>query len=140
MGAQAPQPSGSQDNGMVSSVHSIDDLVPRWLQGATVGADGASAGHSPTLLNRGRFSAALRAASLAWHPVWPTPIETVLSPAALAVVDPEMALPVVLQAWRATERELAGMTDDSPEQEYLQANASLLRAMYQRLYLDRMRS
>ncbi|MDQ3127581.1 MAG: hypothetical protein M3Q66_03885 [Chloroflexota bacterium] len=50
-----------------------------------------------------------------------------------------MALPVVLEAWRATERELAGMTGDSPDQEYLEANATMLQAIYQRLYIERMR-
>lgn len=124
---------------MVNSVRRIARVVPRWLQPGTVGDDGAWAGPAPALPDRGPFGLALLAASLAWHPVWLTPIETVLPPAALAHVDPEMALPVILEAWRATERDLAGMTDDSPEQEYLQANASLLRAMYQRLYLDRMR-
>lgn len=84
----------------------------------------------PTV-RRGLFELALRAASLAWHPdptVAPSP-----------VTDPTMAMPVVLAAWRATERELAGMTGDSPEQEYLEANAMMLQAIYQRLYRERVR-
>jgi hypothetical protein len=82
---------------------------------------------------RGLFALALRAASVAWHPDW-----SVATPPPI-VRDPAMALPVVLEAWRATERELAGMTGDSPDQEYLEANAMILQAMYQRLYSERMR-
>ena len=48
-----------------------------------------------------------------------------------------MALPEILAAWRATERELAGSADDSPDQKLLEANARMLRAMYQRLYRER---
>lgn len=86
---------------------------------------------APPGAGRGLFELALRAASLAWHPdptVAPSP-----------VTDPTMAMPVVLAAWRATERELAGMTGDSPEQEYLEANAMMLQAIYQRLYRERVR-
>jgi hypothetical protein len=88
---------------------------------------------TPTQLDRGLFDRALRAASLTWQP----------SGFALAAptAEPglEMALPEVLEAWRATERELAGMTGDSPAQELLEANAMILQAMYQRLYRERMR-
>lgn len=84
---------------------------------------------------RGAFELALRAASVAWRPE-----STVALPTAPPIVmDPEMALPVILEAWRATERELAGMTGDSPDQEYLEANAMMLQAIYQRLYSERTR-
>lgn len=87
------------------------------------------------LVGRGLFELALRAASAAWHPD-PIVATPTLQP---TVADSTMALPVVLEAWRATERELAGMSGDSPDQEYLEANATMLQAMYQRLYVERMR-
>lgn len=87
------------------------------------------------VIGRSLFELALRAASVAWRPA-----STVgVAKPAPVVRDPEVALPVVLEAWRATERELARMTGDSPDQEYLEANATMLRAMYQRLYSERMR-
>lgn len=102
----------------------LDGPVAAWLRPAAHVAVG-----------RGLFELALRAASMAWRPdatgglLRPPPI----------VTDPEMALPVVLEAWRATERALAGMTGNSPDQEYLEANVAMLQAMYQRLYRERMR-
>ena len=79
------------------------------------------------------FGKALRAASVAWHPAWvapePEPSDEVAT----------VALPVVLSAWRAIERELSGMSADSPERAVLEANATMLRAMYQRLYIERTR-
>lgn len=93
-------------------------------------------------IGRGLFELALRAASLAWHPsrtIAPLPSDAAIAAATTSVADPAMALPVVLEAWRATERELAGMTGDSPDQEYLEANATMLQEMYQRLYSERMR-
>ena len=89
----------------------------------------------PVAIGRGLFELALRAASVAWRPESTVTLAT----PPLIVMDPEVALPVVLEAWRATERELAGMTDDSPDQEYLESNAAMLQAMYQRLYSERMR-
>lgn len=47
-------------------------------------------------------------------------------------------MPEILAAWRATERELAGMTGDSPAQELLEANAMILMAMYQQTHVGRM--
>ena len=62
-----------------------------------------------------------------------------LAGVASATVAPAMALPEVLAAWRACERELAGMTAASPDHVLLEANVGMLRAMYQRLYVERMR-
>ena len=101
----------------------LDVTADAWLRPAV-----------PAAVGRGLFELALRAASVAWRPD-----STVALPAPPMVMDPELALPVVLEAWRATERELAGMTGDSPDQEYLEANATMLQAMYQRLYSERMR-
>lgn len=119
---------------MVSTEAAVTDVALRTGQESMV-----EGGHSWLLpaaaVGRGVFELALRAASVAWRPAstdaLPTP--------PLIVMDPEMALPVVLEAWRATERALAGMTGDSPDQEYLEANAMMLQAMYQRLYSERMR-
>ena len=79
------------------------------------------------------FNRALRAASGAWHPAWNEP------PVAPIEEVATVALPVVLSAWRAVERELSGMSADSPERAVLEANSSMLRAMYQRLYVERTR-
>ena len=87
---------------------------------------------TPFLIDRGLFAKALRAAAAAWLPNRPD------APDARAAATPAMGLPDVLAAWRATERELAGMSGDSPEQELLEANVAMLRAMYQRLYVERM--
>ena len=88
---------------------------------------------TPAPVDRGMFDRALRAASVMWQPH-----RTELpEPAAESGVS--MALPAVLEAWRATLRELAGMAGDNPAQELLEANALILRAMYQRLYRERMR-
>jgi hypothetical protein len=83
------------------------------------------------LIDRGLFAKALRAAAAAWLPNRPD------APVARSVTAPSMGLPDVLAAWRATERELATMSGDSPEQELLEANVAMLRAMYQRLYAER---
>jgi hypothetical protein len=82
-------------------------------------------------IDRGLFDLAMRAAAKAWrqHPADAT--------AAGVAVSPAMSLAEVLEAWRATERELAGMTGDSPDQELLEANATMLHAMYQRLFVER---
>lgn len=77
------------------------------------------------------FDKALRAASEAWHPAWIEP------PVVPIQVVATVALPVVLKAWRAIERELSGMSADSPERAVLEANSTMLRAMYQRLYIER---
>ena len=79
------------------------------------------------------FDKALRAASTAWHPAWIEP------PVAPIEEVATVALPVVLRAWRAIERELSGMSADSPERAVLEANSTMLRAMYQRLYVERTR-
>ena len=84
------------------------------------------------LIDRGLLAKALRAAAAAWLPNRPD------ASVAMAVTEPAMGLPDVLAAWRATERELAMMSGDSPEQELLEANVAMLRAMYQRLYVERM--
>jgi hypothetical protein len=84
------------------------------------------------LIDRGLFARALRAASAAWLTNGPD------APVARAVAPPAMGLPDVLAAWRETERELAMMSGGSPEQELLEANVAMLRAMYQRLYIERM--
>jgi hypothetical protein len=85
---------------------------------------------APGRVDHGLFERALRAAAIVWHPDWfdmsPQPTK-----------GGHMVLPDVLEAWRATERDLAGLAVDSPHQELLEANATMLRAMYQRLYLER---
>jgi len=88
---------------------------------------------SPVPVDHGAFDRALRAAALAWQPHWIDPPEPPIG------AGPVIGLPEVLEAWRATDRELAGMTEDDPLQKLLEANATLLRAMYQRLYRERMR-
>ena len=81
----------------------------------------------------GSFDKALRAASAGWHPerdvVDPAPIEEAV----------RHALPLVLEAWRAIDRELSDAAVVSPEREVLEANAAMLRAVYQRLYIERAR-
>lgn len=90
---------------------------------------------APVSIDEGLFARALRAAAVAWQPHWlDAPVTTV----ARAAVVPDIALPEVLAAWRACERELAGMTVDSPDQELLEANVAMLRAIYQRIYVERM--
>ena len=84
------------------------------------------------LIDHGLFARALRAAAAAWLP------HQLDEPVARVAAAPTMGLPEVLAAWRATERELSGMSGDSPEQELLEANVAMLRAMYQRLYVERM--
>jgi hypothetical protein len=86
---------------------------------------------APFPVARGLFGEALRAASMAWRSDGVLPLK-------IAATD-EMALPMILEAWRSIERELAGMTGDGPDQELLEANATMLGAMYQRLYLIRMK-
>jgi hypothetical protein len=88
----------------------------------------------PGRVDHGLFERALRAAGLVWQPDW-----SGVHPR-IALAAPIMALPEVLEAWRATERELValvGLAPDSPGRLLLEANASALRAMYQRLYLER---
>jgi hypothetical protein len=87
---------------------------------------------SPAPVDDGAFDRALRAASLAWQPRRIEPAEPPVA------AGPVIGLPEVLEAWRATERELAGMTVDDPNRALLDANVLLLRAMYQRLYRERM--
>jgi hypothetical protein len=89
---------------------------------------------TPGRVDYGLFERALRAAAIVWQPDWfgvhPRTSEA----------GPIMALPEILEAWRATERELValiGLAVDSPARELLEANVSMLRAMYQRLYLER---
>jgi hypothetical protein len=84
------------------------------------------------LIDHGLFARALRAAAAAWLP------HRLDAPVAGVGAAPAMGLTEVLAAWRATERELSGMSGDSPEQELLEANVAMLRAIYQRLYLERM--
>ena len=84
-------------------------------------------------VDHGLFERALRAAAIAWQPNWFGAARSKLD------AGPIMALPEILEAWRATERELTGIVNDSPDQELLEANATMLRAMYQRLYLERTR-
>jgi hypothetical protein len=86
---------------------------------------------TPGSVDHGLFERALRAAASAWQPNWFGAARSKLE------AGPIMALPEILEAWRATERELAGIADDSPDQELLEANARMLRAMYQRLYRER---
>ena len=88
---------------------------------------------APASIDDGLFARALRAAAVAWQPSW------LDEPLASAKVAPAMALPEVLAAWRASERELAGITAASPDHVLLEANVGMLRAMYQRLYVERMR-
>lgn len=118
---------------MVSTAISAEAFEPRSGPDLVDERGGSWLPPVPAAIGRGLFALALRAASVAWHPDW-----TFATPPPI-VKDPAMALPVVLEAWRATERELAGMTGDSPDQEYLEANATMLRAMYQRLYIEQMR-
>jgi hypothetical protein len=84
------------------------------------------------MIDHGLFAKALRAAAAAWLP------HRLDEPVARVVAAPSVDLSEVLAAWRATERELSGMSGDSPEQELLEANVAMLRAIYQRLYLERM--
>lgn len=83
-------------------------------------------------VDQGVFARARRAASGAWQQQW---VET---PVTIAPTAPQMALSEVLNAWRASERDLAGMTGDGPEQELLEADVAMLGAMYQRLYSERL--
>jgi hypothetical protein len=88
----------------------------------------------PGRVDHGLFERALRAAALVWQPDW-----LGVHPR-IAQAGPIIALPEVLEAWRATERELValvGLASDSPGRQFLEANVSALRAMYQRLYLER---
>jgi hypothetical protein len=78
----------------------------------------------------GAFDRALRAAASAWTP-------RVVAGTERTVSAWRAAIPEILAAWRAAERELAGMTGDSPAQELLEANVSMLQALYQRLYRER---
>ena len=86
---------------------------------------------TPGSVDHGLFERALRTAANAWQPNWFGAARSRLE------AGPIMALPEILAAWRATERELAGSADDSPDQKLLEANARMLRAMYQRLYRER---
>jgi hypothetical protein len=95
---------------------------------------------APERLRRGRvllddppraFDRAVRAAASAWTPRLVAGTERNLAAG-------RAAIPEILAAWRAAERELAGMTGDSPAQELLEANVSMLQALYQRLYRERM--
>ena len=88
---------------------------------------------TPGPVDHGLFERALRAAAIAWQPNWFGVTRSKLE------AGPIVALPEILEAWRATERELTGIVNDSPDQELLEANATMLRAMYQRLYLERTR-
>jgi hypothetical protein len=88
---------------------------------------------TPGRVDHGLFERALRAAAIVWQPDWfgahPRSSEA----------GPMMALPEVLEAWRATERELVvqiGLGVDGPGRQLLEANVSMLRAMYQRLYVE----
>ena len=78
----------------------------------------------------GTFDRALRAAMSAWTP-------RAVTATGRAMTAGQSAIPEILAAWRAAERELTGMTGDSPAQELLEANVSMLRALYQRLYRER---
>jgi hypothetical protein len=104
----------------------LDDLLPLepavgWLARA------------PGRGDHGLIDRALRAAAIVWQPD------------RFAAIPPtakgdHMVLPNVLEAWRAAERELSAridMTHDSPGRQLLEANATMLRATYQRLYLER---
>jgi hypothetical protein len=84
---------------------------------------------TPGRVDHGLFARALRAAAIVWQPEW--------LGMSSKTKGGHMVLPEVLEAWRATERDLAGLAVDSPDQELLEANATMLRAMYQRLYLER---
>lgn len=79
----------------------------------------------------GAFDRALRAAASAWTP-------RVVAGSQRTLAAGQAAIPEILAAWRAAERELAGMTGDSPAQELLEANVSMLQALYQRLYRERL--
>lgn len=115
---------------MVISVSGAGEVAPRASPEAL--ADAAPwLEPAPFPIIRGLFGEAVRAASMAWRSDGTVPA----TPAA----PDEMALPLILEAWRSIERELVGMTGDAPEQELLEANATILGAMYQRLYLVRMK-
>lgn len=118
---------------MVSATLSAADLDPVAGPGLAPDSGLQWSPPSPVAIDGGLFARALRAAAGAWQTAWLDP------PTTKATVAHVMALPEVLEAWRATERELAGMIGDSPDQELLEANVAMLRAMYQRLYLERTR-
>ena len=111
--------SGAGEAATRAGPDNVDGAADTWLAPA------------PFPVARGLFGEALRAASMAWRSDGVLPLK-------IAPTD-EMALPMILEAWRSIERELAGMTGDGPDQELLEANATMLRAMYQRLYLVRMK-
>jgi hypothetical protein len=81
----------------------------------------------------GAFDRALRAAAAVWTP-------RLVAGTGRTVAAGRIAIPEILAAWRAAERELAGMTGDSPAQELLEANVSMLQALYQRLFRERVGS
>jgi hypothetical protein len=115
---------------MVIAVPPVVDVIPL-ARPDSAAAEDTWFQRAPVPVDRGLFDRAMRAASMAWHP------DGILPPP--AVTQATMALPAILEAWRSIERQLVGLTGDSPHQEFLEANATMLGAMYQRLYLVRMR-